>query len=260
MSTASHQNAAPDDWDKHWSATEASNAMNPAQTYRRKLVFDALGLGRAALPERLLELGSGSGEFAREVTRLRPDAEIVGLDLSAVGVATAQRKVPGARFFQQDFVQPMKLDDSYRGWATHAVCSEVLEHLDDPTAVLCNVRPFLAPGCRLVITVPGGPMSAFDRHIGHRRHFTPELLEKVLREADFTVADMWCAGFPFFNLYRLTVIARGKKLIGDVAGKDESTLPLSARTAMRAFSWLFGMNTTKTSLGWQLVAVGVKPL
>lgn len=260
MSTASHHNAAPDDWDQHWRATGASNAINPAQTYRRKLVFDALRLGSAASPVRLLELGSGSGEFAREVTRVRPDVDIVGLNLSAVGVATAAQKVPSARFFQQDFAQPMKLDDAYRGWATHAVCSEVLEHLDDPAGVLRNVWPFFGPGCRLVITVPGGPMSAFDRVIGHRRHFTAKVLEAVLRDANLRVAELWCAGFPFFNLYRLAVIARGQKLIGDVAGKDEATLPLSARTAMRAFSWLFGMNTTKTSLGWQLVAVAVKPL
>ncbi len=37
----------------------------------------------------------------------------------------------------------------------------------------CDMPPeYLAPGCRLVVTVPGGPRSAFDRHIGHRRHFS----------------------------------------------------------------------------------------
>ena len=27
------------------------------------------------------------------------------------------------------------------------------------------------PPAPLVVTVPGGPMSAFDHHIGHRRHY-----------------------------------------------------------------------------------------
>jgi len=256
---ASNLKAAPDEWDQHWSATAHVNALNPAQVYRRKLIFEALGLATAVGPVRLLELGSGSGEFARDVRRRRPDAEIVGLDLSSVGVELSQRNVPGARFFQQDFTQPMKLDDGYRNWATHAVCSEVLEHIDDPVAVLRNIRPFLAPGCRLVITVPGGPMSAFDRHIGHRRHFTPALVEGLLRDADLRVADVRGAGFPFFNIYRLAVVARGKKLIEDAADKNDATLPRSARVAMRIFSWLFAMNTSKARLGWQLVGVGTRP-
>jgi hypothetical protein len=156
-------------------------------------------------------------------------------------------------------MQAIKLDPSYRGWATHVVCSEVLEHLDDPVAMLRNVRTLLGPGCRVIVTVPAGPMSAFDRHIGHRRHFNPSLLEETLRAAGLNVLDLRGAGFPFFNLYRLAVVARGKKLIEDTAGTSERALPIVARGAMLAFSWLFKLNTTRTRLGWQLVAVGVEP-
>jgi len=65
------------------------------------------------------------------------------------------------------------------GWATDATCSEVLEHVDDPKRLMVRSRTLLAPGCRLVVTVPGGPMSCFARHIGHRRHFTPSGLALV---------------------------------------------------------------------------------
>ncbi|HEV3189842.1 MAG TPA: class I SAM-dependent methyltransferase [Polyangiaceae bacterium] len=250
---------AIDDWNEHWAAHAVVNALNPAQIYRTKLVLEALALGEANAPLRVLELGSGTGEFAGHVLGLRPDAEFVGLDLSAVGVEISQRKVPAARFFQQDFMQPIQLAPSYRGWATHVVCSEVLEHLDDPAGMLRNMRPLLAPGCRVIVTVPAGPMSAFDRHIGHRRHFNPTLLEETLRAAGLNVLDLRGAGFPFFNLYRLAVVARGKKLIEDTAGTSESALPIVARGAMHTFSWLFKLNTTRTRLGWQLVAVGVEP-
>ena len=59
-------NAAPaagnsHDWDQHWTAY-AEAALNPAQTYRRKLVFQLLALHAAPRPTRLLELGSGQGE------------------------------------------------------------------------------------------------------------------------------------------------------------------------------------------------------
>src|SRR5579884_3529103 len=202
---------ATDDWNEHWTTYAAAVELNPAQAYRRKLVFRALALREAGAPVRLLDLGSGTGDFAAEVLRVRPDAQVLGLDLSASGVAMARKKVPGASFFQQDFTRPIALDASHRGWATHAVCSEVLEHLDEPVAMLTNVRPLLAPGCRVVITVPAGPMSAFDKHIGHRRHFDARLLERTLRDAGLDVASLWGAGFPFFNAYRLAVVARGKK-------------------------------------------------
>jgi len=228
-----------DDWNRHWGAYEKSNALNPAQAYRRMLIFRALELDRAKNPVRLLELGSGQGEFSKELKERHPALDLVGVDLSQTGVEMAQAKVPSGAFFQQDLTQPMAIPEQYRKWATHAVCSEVLEHIDNPLDALRNVRSCLAPGGRLVITVPAGPMSEFDRHIGHRRHFTPQSLTELVHGA-------------------LTVVARGRKLIQDAEGGDGS-LPLAARAAIRLFSWLFRMNAVETQHGWQLVAVAVEP-
>src|SRR6186713_410673 len=198
--------AEPDDWERHWRAYAVSNALNPAQAYRRALIFRALGLSTStAAHTRLLELGCGQGEFSSELKQRHPDLELAGVDLSQVSVGIAQSRVPSGAFFQQDLLRPLTLPEKYRGWATRAVCSEVLEHLEDPLAALRNVRSCLAPGARLVITVPAGPMSAFDQHIGHRRHFTPEGLRRLLVDAGLKVESLNGAGFPFFNLYRLTV-------------------------------------------------------
>jgi SAM-dependent methyltransferase len=239
------------DWDEHWSAYADSNELNPAQVYRRALVLAELGIERAARPARVLEIGCGQGELFRELASRYPDVELAGIDLSPTGLAAARRKVPVGRFLEQDLMQPLSHPE-LRGWATHAICSEVLEHVADPVATLVNVRPALGPGCRLVVTVPGGPMSAFDRHIGHLRHFTPGSLADVLRAAGFDVEVLRAAGFPFFNLYRLAVIGRGEALIADAEGHPP---PLPARIAMRAFGWLFRLNSARTGRGWQLVAV-----
>jgi len=238
----------------------ASSPANDSAFTRGAAPVSGPGFGGAGpQPPRVLELGSGQGDFARDLVATHPTVELCGLDLSSTGVAIARRKVPGAAFFQQDFTQPIAIPDSYRGWATHAVCSEVLEHLDDPAAVLVNVRPLLAPGCRVVITVPAGPMSAFDRHIGHRGHFTPDRLAATLRAAGLEVADLRGAGFPFFNLYRLAVVARGEKLIHDAAAEDGRRLPLSARATIQVFRWLFRFNRHAGQRGWQLVAVAREP-
>src|SRR5438445_2155740 len=126
--------------------------------------------------------------------------------------------------------EPREPESPLRGWATHAVCSEVLEHLEQPADLLRNARAYLAPGCRVIVTVPGGPMSAFDRHIGHRKHYHPEDLRQVLECAGFRIERVSGAGYPFFNLYRRVVIARGSRLIGDVSGRPSWT----ARAAMVA--------------------------
>ena len=247
--------AETDAWDAHWTAYAKTNALNPAQVHRQKLIFAALQLD-AARSVRLLDLGSGSGEMASAVLAARPDAEVVGLDLARTAVEIAERKVPAARFFQADFAQPMSLPAEFDGWATHAVCSEVLEHLDDPGAMLRNIRRYLAPGARLVITVPAGPMSAFDKHIGHRRHFDRHALRTLVESAGFRDVAVRGAGFPFFNLYRLAVVARGDALVKDAAAQEDGAdLPLLARATIRAFSLLFQLNVPQVDLGWQLVAV-----
>ena len=85
----------------------------------------------------------------------------------------------------------------------------MLEHVESRGALIRNAAPYMAPGCSLVVTVPGGPMSAFDRHIGHRRHFSPSDLRDLLRGAGFEIEMGGGRAFPFFNIYRLVVILRG---------------------------------------------------
>src|SRR5205823_4886877 len=116
----------------------------------------------------------------------------------------------------------------HQGWATDAVCSEVLEHVDSPRDFLLAARVYLADNARLIVTVPGGPMSAFDRHIGHRQHFTRASIGELLRSSGFSIERICLSGFPFFNLYRCLVIARGEKLASDVdSGQQGSSAKLA---------------------------------
>ncbi|HEY2106760.1 MAG TPA: class I SAM-dependent methyltransferase [Candidatus Binataceae bacterium] len=204
-------------------------------------------------PGRVLDIGSGQGDFAAEAAAAFPGAKLLGLELSASGVAVARRKVPGAEFLQCNLQAEGRPPDRFRSWATHAVCSEVLEHLDEPERLLANASPWLEPACRLIVTVPGGPISQFDRHIGHRKHYRPDELRSLLERAGFRVESAHGAGFPFFNLYRLVVIARGSKLIAEVASQPSP----AARIAMRGFDRLFRWNLR--TCGWQSVAVAINP-
>lgn len=252
--------SARDDWDRHWRDYHETARLNPAQDFRRRLVLQHLLAGGAAARElKVVDIGSGPGDFAREFLHRFAGASYLGLEYSRSGVEIAQAKVPQARFLQRDLLEPQSPPDPWRGWANHGVCSEVLEHVDEPALLLSNVQPYLAPGARLIVTVPGGPVSAFDRHIGHRRHFTPADLAEVMQQAGYEVEGTWGAGFPFFNLYRMTVIARGEKLIHDVSGETSGTSRRLSRAVMSVFAVLFKLNACRSTRGWQTVGVARYP-
>jgi trans-aconitate methyltransferase len=255
VQAASHEPPL-DDWDRHWYDYAESAATNPAQAYRRRLVLRFLASSGNGRPARVLDIGSGTGDLAAEIRDAFPTAELLGLDVSAAAVERAARKVPEATFLQHDLVSGSEADAMHRSWATHAVCSEVLEHVEDPSALLESARSYLAPGCKLIVTVPGGPISAFDRHIGHRQHFTAQSMRALLEQAGFVVERASRAGFPFFNLYRLVVLLRGERLVDDAA-RGAGTRP--ARLVMKIFGLLFRLNLTSSPWGWQVLAAAHLP-
>ena len=250
-----HTETTHDNWDQHWQDYTEAAEQNPAQRYRRQVISNLLRRFGCSDSARVLDIGSGLGDLAVDLRRTFVAAEIAGIELSATGVEVASRKLPDARFFQCDLLDASVEPGPLRAWARFAVCSEVLEHLDQPGALLKKASEYLAPGCVLVVTVPGGPQSKFDHHIGHRQHFTPASLRTLLEESGFQVEFARGAGFPFFNVYRMAVIARGHRLITDVQSRPAGGQSFTVRVAMGIFRLLFALNLANSPWGWQTVAV-----
>lgn len=255
MSTNPAMTAAQDDWDQHWRDYADAAELNPAQGYRRRVACELLRRFGCSGSAPVLDIGSGQGDLALDLRQAFPQAQLAGIELSATGVEVSLRKVPGVQFLQRDLLAPDQDPGALKSWAHYAVCSEVLEHLDDPSLLLRNAMAYLAPGCVLAVTVPGGPQSEFDRHIGHRQHFTPTSLRALLESSGFKVELATTAGFPFFNLYRTVVILRGRKLIEDVQSGSRASSGKLARAVMAIFRGLFHFNLLGSNLGWQTVAV-----
>lgn len=250
--------SAQDDWDAHWEHYAESARYNPAQHMRHGLIARLLCETAGHSAAQVFDLGSGQGDLMEKLQPLLPKAKLLGAELSESGVAISRRKVPRATFIVTDIFRPLVALDDFVGWATHAVCSEVLEHVDDPVSFLQHARKYLAPDARLIVTVPGGPMSEFDRHIGHRQHFDRDKIRAILEQAGYSVERLYLAGFPFFNLYRLLVISRGKRLTRDVETEPGHASSTLANYTMKLFRLLFRANLLDSPFGWQIVAVARK--
>ena len=68
------------------------------------------------------------------------------------------------------------------------------------------------------------------------------------------------AGFPFFNAYKLAVIARGKRLIADVERRTPDSTTIRGESLMKAFfTFGFRHSLDDAPLGWQMAAVAEMP-
>lgn len=241
-----------DDWDHHWSQFGAIMESGPLSIYRKRLIVDLLRKAGCRAGSRVLDIGAGRGAMVQAILAAIPGVGALGLELSEVGVSEAQRRLPKAQFLRRDLLQPVQPSDVPRDLAEFAVCSEVLEHLDEPESMLRNASRYMAPGCVLIVTVPCGPMSEFERHLGHRRHYSTDEIAAVIERSGFDIRAKIAAGFPFLNLFRLMMVIRGAALIDDAAKAPT----LAVRLTRTVFAGLFRFNLG--FLGWQTVVVARK--
>ncbi|WP_077032900.1 bifunctional 2-polyprenyl-6-hydroxyphenol methylase/3-demethylubiquinol 3-O-methyltransferase UbiG [Pelomonas sp. KK5] len=101
---------------------------------------------------RVLDLGCSDGTLGRVLKEQRPDRHVVGVEYSA---DLAQRAVANLdQIIQTDLNRPDALDELAGQQFDCVVCADVLEHLQHPWDLLARLRPMLAPGARLVISLP----------------------------------------------------------------------------------------------------------
>ncbi|MFM2475425.1 class I SAM-dependent methyltransferase, partial [Burkholderia cenocepacia] len=102
---------------------------------------------------------------------------------------------------------------------------DVLEHVDDPAAALAEVRARLAPGGRLVVTVPAyrWMWSAHDRMLHHRTRYTMRGLRSELEDAGLRVDAL--SGFNAV-LLPAAIAARGAFTLLRVDRSPGSAVPV----------------------------------
>jgi len=100
----------------------------------------------------IAEVGSGGGH----VLRMFPEARLTAIDVSSVFLETARKNLRGydARFEKGELERLALPAQSF----DRVICTEVLEHTEDPAAILAEIRRLLRPDGLAVITVPNDPL------------------------------------------------------------------------------------------------------
>ncbi len=101
---------------------------------------------------RVLDVGCGNGVISRHLGKMGYD--VLGIDVSdkTIDIARSLTTLPNVKFAKKSAEELVASGEKY----DVIVCSEVLEHLTDPGALLKVLYDTLADKGKLIVTVPNG--------------------------------------------------------------------------------------------------------
>lgn len=150
-------------------------------------------------PRRAIDLGCGNGRFLAALAER--GAEVTGVDAYPDSLERALARAPRATLLAAD-VTAVPLEAA--GFDLVAAL-DVLEHLEPPR-LLAEARRLLAPGGRLLLSVPAfaSLWSARDERAGHLKRYRRRLLEAELAESGFRLEFATHYQFLLFPLVWLS--------------------------------------------------------
>ena len=98
--------------------------------------------------DKILEVGCGGGH----VLKLFPESQLTGLDVSGCMLEKARHNLQGYHVeLLKGEIHELEIPDSTYD---KVICTEVLEHVEQPEKILDQIRRVLKPGGTAVITLP----------------------------------------------------------------------------------------------------------
>lgn len=193
--------------------------MTDAVNYNRFLT--ELVLSQAKAGDHILDLGAGIGTFAKRISEHGYNVCCIEPDSNQASVIT---NFGLAVYSDLSRIENDSLDYVYS--------LNVLEHIEDDHALLCELYHKLKPGGRLLIYVPAFQIlySRMDQNVGHYRRYTRKGLDNLVSHAGFNVAKTSYAdsvGFLATILYKLVGNNSGTVNIRALVAYDRLVFPLS---------------------------------
>ncbi len=244
---------AQEEWDRIWMQFHKGLARNPGRLYRHQIINQIIRNTKPSGDQSIVDIGCGTGELLSHLAVEFSSKNLLGLDISKVGILKAQENYPNLNFALIEVNDDGFSSKSIMSAADIVVCSEVLEHLKEPREILRFISNNLLTNGVLIVTVPAGPMSFLEKYIGHHRHYTKDSLIRLLETSGFSKIEVQRAGFPGINLIRLASMLRGKRILNDVAESQRRAILLGF--GLRIAELILRYSLKDSILGWQLVAV-----
>lgn len=185
------------------------------------------------------DCGVGCGVYTKVL--LAKNVHVIGIDVNE-GFVDAANALPGVSAKVADICKPETIGST--GFAHVAVCSEVLEHVQDPQAALSSLQDVLVPGGVLILTTPQKwstteltarllKIKAFEKlarliykepveELGHISLQTSGELQAKIRAAGFQVVEHECFAFyipgvaEFGGKLGQKALAAGEKFLREV--------------------------------------------
>ena len=166
---------------------------------------------------KFLEIGCGTGDFIQQIAK-NDSLEITGSEIYLKGLVYAKKNLPSVEFVQFDVTQG-KIGEQF-----HIITAfDVIEHIENDDAALCNISQMLEKDGALIISVPQHMFlwSKLDEIVKHKRRYSRRELVTKLKANDF---DITFATSFLFILFPLMLLSRLFDKGGDQSQSDERAL------------------------------------
>jgi SAM-dependent methyltransferase len=198
---------------------------------RRRILADLIAR-KIQLPKdaRILEVGCGTGHNFEMLGRF---GRVDGLEIDDEARGLASRRL-GREVASAPLPELTGIDD--RSYHLIALL-DVLEHVEDDLAALTSIATKLAPGGRIILTVPAYQWmwSAHDEVHHHKRRYSKSGLRQVIAAGGLKPELI-----SHFNSL-LFPVAAAARIAGRVGGKTSSDDQMPSRPVNSLLTGIFGL-------------------
>jgi SAM-dependent methyltransferase len=199
----------------------SSPAADPSELIEREVTLPA--------DARILEIGCGTGHNFEMLGRFGR--------VDAIEVDDAARALSTSRLGRPVGSSPLPALPGIADGSYHLIALlDVLEHIEEDRASLASIKRKLAPGGRVLLTVPANQWmwSAHDAAHHHHRRYSKAGLRRVIEEAGLGIELL-----SYFNSL-LFPVAAAARIAGKLSGKTESDDAMPSPAVNGVLEKMFG--------------------